>query len=158
MSYLREPVTDGTVKTYPVWWLAVMSKDSRAFQQIETLRSLHGLMLDVLGKEWIAATLDSESAVEREKLAELTQRWEDDYTVEQLKDFPNEVDLVTTSDYIRIQLTSFDPMWVKYQKVFKNTRPEYAKEAAQEEKADILRDLDEFDEALKQPVAKRARV
>ena len=100
-------------------------------------------------------------------LGALVERWEDKRTVEELKDSDKQVDLVTTSDYIRSQLTSFDPMCTQYPhpddvddediKVFKITRLQNSRIAANNVKTSILRELDAFDAALEQPAAKRAR-
>jgi hypothetical protein len=106
---MSKPFNDSGYYThYPAFWVAQMSKTSKAFELLLRVRALYPRIKRVLGKQWIESN-DPRSDIEME---EFVSRWEDkDQTI--LRESCKLLDIETAYKLMRSMLFDFDPMWNK---------------------------------------------
>jgi hypothetical protein len=106
---MSKPFNDRGYHTiYPAFWVAQMSKTSKAFELLLRVRALYPRIKRVLGEQWIENN-DPRSHIEME---EFVSRWEDkDQTI--LRESCKLLNIGDAYKHMRSMLFDFDPMWNK---------------------------------------------
>ncbi len=140
----------GRVTKYPVWWVAKMRKDSKAFEQLLRVRVLYPRIKRVLGDQWICEVMGSDDyGFYHNALDMAISSWETE-DQQRLRESGKELDLQEMHDQMYSILDGFDPLWehngdwVDDKPTIYNARPYTERVSNMLEVESMKRDLEAF--------------